>query len=91
MTYAVPAGCRRFEALVGLDDRTGRKGSVRVRVLADGKECDLGLKGDLTHRTGPVRVRADVGGAKELTLAVDFGAGGDVGDHVNWADARFIK
>jgi hypothetical protein len=91
VTYAVPAGCRRFEALVGLDDRTGKKGSVRVRVLVDGKERDLGLDSDLTHRAGPVRVRVEVDGAKELTLAVDFGAGGDVGDHVNWADARFVK
>ena len=30
LTYAVPKDCRRFEALVGLDDRTGREGSVRV-------------------------------------------------------------
>src|SRR5436305_8420325 len=91
VTYAVPAGCRRFAALVGLDDHTGRRGSVRVRVLVDGKERELGLKGELTHRNGPLAVRVDVEGAKELTLAVDFGAGGDIGDHVNWVDARLVK
>ena len=64
---------------------------MRLRVLVDGKERDLGFKGELTWRTGPLRLRLDVSKAKELTLGVDFGAGGDVGDHVNWADARLIK
>jgi hypothetical protein len=91
VTYSLPAGCKRFEALVGLDDRSGRRGSVRLQVLVDGKERELGLKGELTHATGPVQLRLDVSGAKELTLLVDFGAGGDVGDHVNWANARLIR
>ena len=90
VTYSLPPGCRRFESLVGLDDRGGRRGSVRLRVLVDGKERDLGLKGELTWGTGPVRLRLDVAGARELTLVVDFGAGGDVGDHVNWAEARLV-
>jgi hypothetical protein len=89
--YAVPAGYRFFEARVGLDDVTGRLGSVRLRILIDGKECDPGLKRDLTHRHGILPVRLDVAGARELTLIVDFGQGGDVGDHVNWADARFLR
>jgi hypothetical protein len=91
VTYSLPASCKRFEALVGLDGRSGRRGSVGLRVLVDGKERDLGLKGDLTQGTGPVRLRLDVTGGKELTLAVDFGAGGDVGDHVNWANARLVR
>jgi hypothetical protein len=91
VTYAVPAGCRRFDALVGLDDHTGRRGSVRVGVLVDSKERNLGLKGDLTHRNSPLAVHVDVDGARELTLIVDFGAGGDIGDHVNWVDARLVK
>jgi NPCBM/NEW2 domain len=91
VTYRLPAGCRRFEALVGLDERTGRRGSVRVRVLVDGKEQDRGLKGDLTGAMQPVAIRVDVSGAKELTLLVDFGRGGNVGDHVDWGNARLVK
>ena len=91
VSYSLPAGCKRFEALVGLDDRSGRRGSVRLRVLVDGKERDLGITGDLTRRTGPVRLRLDVTGARTLLLAVDFGAGADVGDRVNWADARLVR
>ena len=81
---------RWFEAAVGLDDRTGQGGSVRVRVLVDGIEKG-GNDTELTAATGPRAVRVDVAGAKELTLVVEFGSGGDVCDHVDWADARLVK
>jgi NPCBM/NEW2 domain len=91
LTYAVPAGYHRFEALVGLDDRTGKQGSVRIRALADGKPLDLGTDAELTAVGGPRAIRVDLAGAKELTLEVDFGKGGPVQDHVDWVDARFVK
>ena len=91
LSFAVPKDCRTFEALVGLDDRTGRDGSVRVRVLADGKPLDLGDDREVTAAAAPLPVRVDVAGAKELTLEVDFGKGGPVRDHVDWVDARFVK
>jgi hypothetical protein len=87
LTYAVPLGCRRFEALAGPDDRTGRAGGVRVRLLADGKPLDL--DGDAT--AGPLAVGVDVAGVKELTLEADFGKDGPVLGRVDWADARFVK
>jgi hypothetical protein len=91
VTYRLDGNYRRFEALVGLDSETGKKGSARVGVLVDGKPRDLGIKDDLTIRTAPLPVRIDVTGAKELTLVVEFGRRGDAGDHVNWAEARLIK
>jgi hypothetical protein len=90
LTYAVPKDCRRFEALVGLDDRGGREGRVQVCLLADGKPLDLGGDGEATAGA-PLSVRVDVAGAKELTLEVNFGKGGPVQDHVDWVDARFVK
>src|SRR5947209_2433060 len=36
-TYAVPAGATRFEAVVGLDEVSGRSGGVQIQLLADGK------------------------------------------------------
>ena len=90
LTYAVPKDSRRFETVVGLDDGTGRQGSVRVRVLADGKPLDLGVDRELTAGA-PLSIRVDLAGAKELTLEVDFGKGGPVQDHVDWVDARFVK
>jgi hypothetical protein len=96
VTYDLGGRYRRFEALVGLDDQAGddqagRQGSARVRVLVDGKEHPTGRDRDLTVRDGPVPVRVDVAGARELTLVVDFGDRGDVQDRVDWADARLVK
>jgi hypothetical protein len=91
LTYELAGRYRRFEALVGLDPRTGRRGRVRVQVLVDGKPQELGWDRELAGRDKPRPVRVDVGGARELTLAVEFGGGGPVQGHVNWADARLIK
>jgi hypothetical protein len=90
LTYTLAGRYRRFEALVGLDDRDGRRGSVRVRVLADGKPADLGPDRELTAG-GPLAVSVPVAGVRELTLVVEFGANGNVQDVVNWADARLVR
>jgi hypothetical protein len=91
MTFDLRGAYKRFESLVALDDVTGREGRARVQVLVDGKAQQLGLERDLTHRNGPLTVRVDVTGAKQLTLVVDFGERGDVQADVNWVDARLIK
>ncbi len=90
LTYDLGGHYRRFEALVGLDDQTGKGGSGRIRVLVDGKPKDLGDT-ELAGRSEPVAVRVDVTGAKELTLVAEFGERGGVRGHVNWANARLIK
>ena len=91
VTYKLDGGYQRFEALVGLDPRGGAEGSVRLRVLADGKPLAVGIARELTGRDAPVPIAVSVAGVKELTLVVDFGRRGDVQAHVNWADARVVK
>jgi len=91
LRYSLGKAYRRFEASVGLDDKTGRRGSVRVRVLGDGRPLDIGFNDELTAKNGPVKVQADVTGVKELTLEVDVGRSGNVQGHVDWGDARVIK
>jgi hypothetical protein len=91
LSYAVPPACRRFEALVGMDDRAGRRGSARIRVLADGKSLDIGADRELTPAGAPLPVRVNLAGVKELTLEVDFAKDGPVQGCVDWADARFVK
>jgi NPCBM/NEW2 domain len=90
-TYTLDGKYRRFEALVGLDDATGREGSARIRVFADGKPLDLGKNVEVTRKSGPLAVNVRIEGAKELTLEVDFGQLGDVQGHVDWAEARLLK
>jgi hypothetical protein len=89
VTYELPAGCTRFEARVGLDDRRGRRGSARIAVLVDGKAVKL-ERDELTASRGLVSLSIPLAGAKTLTLAVDFGARGDVQAVVDWADARLV-
>ncbi len=91
LTYSLAGGYRRFEAVVGLDDRDGAEGAVRVRVLADGKPLDLGGDGELTPRSRPLMLSVAVEGVRELTLVVEFGRNGNVQDMVNWADARLVR
>jgi hypothetical protein len=92
LTYKLDGSYRHFEALVGLDDRDGQRGSVGIRILADGKEVKLeGGPAELTVRHGPRRIRVAVNGVRELTLIVDAGAHGNVQDVVNWVEARLLK
>lgn len=88
LTYRLSGAYRRFEALAGLDDKDGRRGAVRIRVLADGNAL---LDRALTRRDGAVPVNLSVEGVRELTLEVDFGHDGDVQDVVDWAEARLVK
>jgi hypothetical protein len=88
LSYRLAGAYRHFEALVGLDDKDGRRGDVRIRVLADGEAL---LDRALTSRDGAVPVSLSVEGVRELTLEVDFGRDGDVQDVVNWAEARLVK
>jgi hypothetical protein len=90
LTFTLNGEYRRFEALVGLDDRSGRGGRAIVRVLVDGKPKDIG-EPEVTSAAAPRLIEVDIAGGKKLTLVVEFGAGGDVCDNVDWADARVIK
>lgn len=91
VSYALGGAYRRFEAVVGLDDRTGQQGCARVRVLLDGKPADLGPDQELTARDGPRAVQVSTGGVKELTLIVESGRFPFVQGQVNWGDARLVK
>ncbi len=91
LTYNLDDRYKRFEALVGLDERDGDGGSAVVKVLADGKPLEVGARRPLTSKAGPLAVSAPVAGVKELTLLVEFGDNGDVLGVVNWVDARLVR
>ena len=91
LTYDLAGKYRRFEARVGLDAATGRRGAADVTILLDGKPAPLESLRRLSAATGTVAVSLDATGATELTLLVDYGPGGDTQDDVNFADARLIE
>jgi len=88
LVYALDGKYRTFEAMIGLDEMLGKNGDAEVRILVDGKETGAGRR--LTHDGESWRVRMDVRNTQELTIEVNWGDGGHVGDAVDLGDARLI-
>lgn len=91
LVYELGKKYRRFDAVVGLDAITGRRGTADVLILVDGEDRTPPGLADLAAADVSVPVRIDVTGADELTLVVDFGRGGGVRADVNWANARLVE
>jgi len=78
----------RFSAIVGIDAETGGRGDCRMVVRGDGIE----LWAKRVRATDePLEVEVDISGMKEIALIVYPGEDFDLGDHVNWGEARFVK
>jgi hypothetical protein len=89
LAYRLELGDRRFQALVGLDDRAGPLGSVVFRVLVDGK--DRFVSPPMSARDAPRPIDLDISGAKAIFLITEFGDRGGVRDLANWVEARIIR
>jgi hypothetical protein len=87
--YALDGSYRRFQAELGIDDSTGGRGSVKFRILVDGRQ--RWASGPIRGGAPPVPVSVDVSAGKRLDLVVDFGERGDELDHADWLDARLVK
>jgi len=90
MTFAVDGRFSRFYARVGVDDAAGRHGCVRFRIFRDGETA---WESEPMSGAEPAQeVAVEIGGARRLTLAADFGspveAGGNLAD---WAEARVVR
>jgi hypothetical protein len=89
LAYRIEPGDRRFQALVGLDERAGPLGSVIFRVLLDGKERFASPA--LCARDLPRAVDLELSGARFLILITEFGDRGSVRDVADWVEARVIR
>ncbi len=89
LAYRLAPGDRRFQAVVGLDDRAGSQGGVVFRVLVDGREEFASPP--MSVRDAPRTIDVDVEGAKVVILATEFGPRGDVRDYADWIEARIIR
>jgi hypothetical protein len=89
LAYLVEPGDRRFQAMVGVDERAGPLGSVVFSVLIDGKEKMR--TPPRTDRDPPINIDLDLTGAKYVILATEFGDRGDVRDLADWVEARMIR
>jgi hypothetical protein len=89
LAYKLKPGDRRFQALVGLDDRAGPLGSVAFRVLVDGKE--RAATPAMSARDQPKSIDVDIAGGKTLILITEFGDRGGVRDLADWVEARILR
>jgi hypothetical protein len=86
--YQLNGAYRWFEATVGVHPADGA-GGVRFAVLVDGKEVAADT---VEQRAGrPAAVRADVAGARTLTLISDFASRGNVQSEAIWGSARLLR
>ena len=83
------ANYKKFISDIGLDDETGRDGSVVFRVYVDGvQKYDSGVV-DANRRIDDFTV--DVTGGRELVLIVNQDGGGNFFDHADWGGARLTS
>ena len=84
--YYLGTHCTRFTAGAGIDDETGKRGSVTFTVTGDGKE--LADTGVVTGGQAAVPVDVDVTGVTELVLTTGVGPDNNNYDHSEWVDAK---
>ena len=89
LAYALDQPYKRYQAELAVDDSAATGGSVRFRVLVDGREKFASeiIRGGM-H---PTSISVDITGAKQLDLVVDYADRADVLDHADWLNARLVK
>ena len=89
MTWDLDGRHRFFCATAAIDDTAAGGGDVVFGVLLDGRSVwssGAVRGGERPRAVGPL----DLGGARTLTLVVDYGRRADVGDHAVWLDPRLV-
>jgi len=100
VVYTIPAGAKRFVAVVGLDDakKSDERSSVTFEVYGDVKE--MGEEPELLAKTPVLSSKTVRSWAfnvelterhKELRLVVTDAGDGIASDHADWVDAGFVK
>jgi hypothetical protein len=89
MVYRLPGRFHRFKAMAGIDDRFRPRGNVRLVIRGDDQVLVKLTVAGTDEQPQPIDV--DLGGARRLTILVDFGDDLDVADHLDLCEARIVK
>ncbi len=88
LTYSIAGKYKRFVADVGIDDSVGQLGHVLCQVIGDGKTL---FQSEIEGGRPPKKLDLEVKGVRTLVLFVDFGQRLDIGDRLNFADAKLVR
>ncbi len=90
VTYQILPGDQSFRASVGIDDSAREQGAARFELLLD--DVAVWSSNDVDGHAEPLPTPLiELAGHQSLTLRVDFGRNGDVGDIANWCDAVVLR
>ncbi len=81
-------GYNVFRCTLGIDDAMEGMGQAFARIDGDGKEL---FTTPITSKDKPQEVELKIAGMSKLRLTVDYGDDGDLGAHVDFAEARVMK
>ncbi len=93
LTYNLDREYRRLDAELAIDDAAAGYGSVVFRVFVDegnGTWLPKFTSGIIRGGQPPERMSVEIGGAKRISLLVEFADRGDERDDADWLDARLI-
>jgi hypothetical protein len=86
--FAVPAGCTRFQARVGVDEEMAALGTVTFQVFAGSTQLGATVARNGTQASALIDL--DVTGRSEIRLVVGNGGDDIHHDHADWGDAKFV-
>lgn len=89
LVYRVPEGFRKLHAVAGVDDSIVAPGEFVLQILGDNKEL-FRHEFDGESR-GPVTIDLDLTGVRRFSIILDPADGLDIGDQLNWCEARLTK
>ncbi len=89
LLYAIPQGYDAFRVTVGINRSTEGQGSTIISVSLDDEV--VFTSSVLTGTSEPAVVHIPLSGAKRLLLEAHPTGDGKRHDHVDWADARFVR
>jgi hypothetical protein len=90
LVYRVPEGFKKLQATVGVDDSVVGPGHFTLIVLGDGKELARHAFTAETPRQ-PQTLQFDVASIRRITIVLESADGQDIGDQLNFCEARFTK
>ncbi len=88
MRVDLKGAATQFLSMVGVDDETQGRGTIRFEVWVDGRKVTE--TGVLRGGAEPTPISADLTGARELVLTVADGGDGIDYDHADWAGALLV-